>query len=278
MVDKKFDADVAQFCNVTGASTRDAKDFLKHHKRLDVAIDAYYTNPNEFSGRRKPESSSGTPSTSKLVSLFDKYKDPDEPEEITIDGTINLCEDLDVDPEDVVLLAVAYELKSPQMGRWTKKGWIDGWKNLGTDSIKGMKASLADLREQLRSNSAYFEKVYNYTFEFARSEGQRSLALDSALALWGLLLPCGFEGGALTSSSGDDDVSMEGDKWKEEYNKWWFDFLTEKGIKGISKDTWVMFLDFVRSTDAEFSNYDTEGSWPSIIDDFVEYAKARRDK
>ena len=48
-----------------------------------------------------------------------------------MDGTIKLCEELGVDPEDVVLLAVAYELKSPAMGQWTRKGWTDGWKALG---------------------------------------------------------------------------------------------------------------------------------------------------
>ncbi len=52
-------------------------------------------------------------------------------EDITVDGTIKLCEDLGVDPEDVVLLAVAYELKSPSMGQWQRKGWVDGWKSLG---------------------------------------------------------------------------------------------------------------------------------------------------
>ena len=47
-----------------------------------------------------------------------------------MDGTLKLCEDLGVDPEDVVLLAVAYELKSPRMAEWTRKGWIEGWKNV----------------------------------------------------------------------------------------------------------------------------------------------------
>ena len=52
-------------------------------------------------------------------------------DDITVDGTIRLCQDLGVDPEDVVLLAVAYELKSPAMGEWSRKGWTDGWKQLG---------------------------------------------------------------------------------------------------------------------------------------------------
>ena len=46
------------------------------------------------------------------------------------DGTIKFCQDLEVDPEDVVLLAVAYELKSPRVGQWMKQGWTDGWKGL----------------------------------------------------------------------------------------------------------------------------------------------------
>ncbi|KAF8970704.1 defective in Cullin neddylation protein 1 [Flammula alnicola] len=301
MVDKKLDNDVAQFCAITGASARDAKKFLDAHKRLDIAIDAYYDNPGAFSGSGRRKDSSA-PSTSKLGQLFDKYKgwcgisiigldilvqfglpdlfhplDPDE-DDITVDGTIKFCEDLEVDPEDVVLLAVAYELKSPRMGRWTKQGWIDGWKAIGTDSISGMKSALTRLRNRLASDPSYFQKVYNHTFDFARIEGQRSLGLETAQALWGLLLPHGFQGGALshiTTRDGDDDVKMDEEGWKEEYNQWWFDFLTQKGHKGVSKDTWVMFLDFIRSIDSNFSNYDMEAAWPSTIDDFVEYGKER---
>lgn len=53
-------------------------------------------------------------------------------DEITMDGTMQLCEDLGVNPdEDCVLYAIAFELKSPRMGEWNKKGWTDGWKSLG---------------------------------------------------------------------------------------------------------------------------------------------------
>ncbi|KAF9484185.1 defective in Cullin neddylation protein 1 [Pholiota conissans] len=272
MVDKKLDNDVAQFCAITGASARDAKKFIEAHKRLDIAIDAYYNNPTAFasSGRQK---SSTAPSTSKLGQLFDSYKDD---EDITVNGTIKFCEDLEVDPEDVVLLAIAYELKSPQMGVWKRQGWVDGWKSIGVDSIKGMQGAIPRLRSRLASDPEYFQKVYNHTFDFARSEGQRSLGLETAIAFWNLLLPLGLSGGALahvTTSDGDDDIKMDEEGWKE--YQWWFDFLNQKGIKGVSKDTWVMFLDFIRSIDSKFSNYDMEAAWPSTIDDFVEYGKER---
>ncbi|TFK36066.1 hypothetical protein BDQ12DRAFT_257920 [Crucibulum laeve] len=129
MVDRKMEEAITQFCGVTGASTKDAKKFLDKYKRVDVAIDAYYNDPNALATMGR-QTTSSQPSTSKLNALFDKYKDRDG-EDITVDGTIKLCEDLEVDPEDVVLLAIAYELKSPSLGQWKKQGWTEGWKNIG---------------------------------------------------------------------------------------------------------------------------------------------------
>ncbi|KAF5381521.1 hypothetical protein D9757_008166 [Collybiopsis confluens] len=291
---KPNDSDIAYFCSVTGASYKDAKKYLEKHKRLDAAVDAYYSNPSAFSTPPKPQTSA--PSTSKLNALFDEYKalDPDG-EDIAINGTIKLCTDLEKDPEDVVLLAVAYELKAPEIGRWTRKGWVDGWKANGCDSLPAMRNTVARLADQLGSDPAYFRKVYMFTFDLGRGEGARSLGMESAQAFWQLLLPCGLEGGALShipSTDNDHDVDMSGaEGWKSEYTQWWFEFLNEKGGKGVSKDTWNMFLDFLRSIDAQFEKYDMEGefflffsdnpsmaAWPSTIDDFVQYAKTRLSK
>ncbi|KAG5338793.1 hypothetical protein C0989_006220 [Termitomyces sp. Mn162] len=279
MTDQGMEDNIIQFVGVTGTSTRDARNFLEKYKRVDVAVDAYFNNPHEFNTPTRHQPAPAAPSTSKLTTLFNSYKDPDG-DEITVDGTIKLCGDLEVDPEDVVLLAVAFELKSPGIGRWTKQGWTEGWKALRVDTIPAMKALLPQLRAKLSNDPAYFRKVYNYTFEFGRSEGQRSLGMDSAQAFWALLLPHGLTGSALShirAESSDGDVSMEDEEgWKSEYVQWWFDFLNEKGGKGVSKDTWVMvciislslclsylksiqFLDFLRSIDCKFSNHNIEG-------------------
>ncbi|TCD63472.1 Scaffold-type E3 ligase [Steccherinum ochraceum] len=275
-----LDAQIQQFCTITSASVRDAKRFLEKYKRVEIAVDAYYNEPAQAQQASIPQ-----PSTSKLNALFDKYKDPDS-DEIAIDGTIKLCEDLKVDPEDVVLLSVAYQLKSPKMGEWSRKGWVDGWKELSCDTITAMSSTLVRLRDKLGSDSEYFAQVYNYTFDFSRPPGQRSLALDMAQGFWGLLIPHGLQGGALSHlarGAGSDDEDEEDDAmmgvdeegWKEEYTQWWFEYLTEKGGKGVSKDTWQMFLEFVRTIDAKFEKFDEEGAWPSTIDDFVAYARER---
>jgi hypothetical protein len=69
------------------------------------------------------------------------------------------------------------------------------------------------------------------------------LAIDTALAFWNLLLPTGLTGGALKRDLTGEDVNMDGEEssgWTDEHTQWWFQFLTEKGGKGVSKDTWMM--------------------------------------
>jgi DCN1-like protein 1/2 len=251
-----------------------------------------------------------------------------------VDGTLDFCSDLGVDPEDVVLLAVACELQSPSVGRWKKASWMQGWRGLGyvsflvpfllsfpasspflilligshpatgddsVESFEGMKAVIPRLRKKLSADSEYFRRVYLYTFDFGRAEGQRSLPMEIALAFWGLLLPIGLKGGALRrqpvdcgACGGDDSSFMKvdgggGGGWTEEHSQLWYDFLGEKNIKGVSKDTWAMvgvmlfpfpfplpssipgmgtnimwvkFLAFLRTIDAKFETYDMEGTFP----------------
>jgi DCN1-like protein 1/2 len=62
--------------------------------------------------------------------------------------------------------------------------------------------------------------------------------------------------------------------------------------KAVSRDTWVLFIDFLRSIDADFKEHDEEGesarmgqgfsadclvaAWPSTIDAFVEFAREKK--
>ncbi|CAE6511684.1 unnamed protein product [Rhizoctonia solani] len=247
---------VAQFQAITDSSKDQAVSTLKKHNyRLDAAVDAYY--------QALTDSPPAQVSTEKLGTLFNKYKEPDS-SDIGITGTIQWCEDLGVDPEDVSLLAVACELKSPRVGEWTKSGFVDGWKRLGCDSIDQMKATITTLRKKLSEDPDYFSRVYTYTFNFAKEEGARSISIESAIGFWTLLLNIGLSGPALPKNG-----------WTDTYTEWWFEFLKERGGKGVSKDTWAMLPEFIKVIDEKFENHDLEAAWPSTIDDFVEWAKEK---
>ncbi|KAI0032114.1 defective in Cullin neddylation protein 1 [Vararia minispora EC-137] len=250
------------------SSLRDAQRYIQKHKRLDAAIDAYYNDQ----ATRKQDAG---PSTTRINQLFDSYKDPDV-DQIKVDGTIRLCEDLGSDPEDVALLALAYELKSPTPAEWDRKGWVDGWRALGADTLEGMRSAVNKLRGRTASDPVYFSKVYNHTFDYVRTPGARSLGLDTAIPFWTLLIPHGLSDGAIAHRPTDGDESMGVEEgWQNEYTDWWFEFLNARGSKGVSKDTWSMFLEFIRSIDRGFANYDEEAAWPSTIDDFVAFARER---
>lgn len=244
---------VTQFRSITDSSKEEASNFLKKHNyRLDAAVDAYYQAITDSPA-----------SVQKIGKLFDEYKDKDG-DSIGIDGTIRWCSDLEVELEDVSLLAVAYELKSPSVGEWTRSGFVDGWKRLGCDTIPAMKTKIGQLRTKLSQDPEYFNKVYNYTFTFAKADGARSISIETAIAYWTLLLDIGLSGPALSHKG-----------WKTEYTQWWFEFLNEKGGKGVSKDTWTMLPDFIKTIDDKFEEHDLEAAWPSTIDDFVDWAKEK---
>jgi DCN1-like protein 1/2 len=74
-------------------------------------------------------------------------------------------------------------------------------------------------------------------------------ALKSRPSALSKLLP--GESATSTSSAIPPDFTMDDFEL-------WLEFQKEKG-KAVSKDTWSLFVDFIRTIDEEFKAYDEEG-------------------
>ncbi|SDA02409.1 BZ3501_MvSof-1269-A2-R1_Chr12-3g03581 [Microbotryum saponariae] len=249
---------VREFIDITGASPQEAARFLKTTSyRLDAALEAFFNDPTAMRAAEQQRLSGGEGGTSirNLDKLWDKYRDVEKPDEIHFEGTIRYCEDLGIAPEDIVMLAVAWLTKAPTMGHFSKKGWTDGWREARRDTIELQRSYIDRLRADLHKGDT-FRKVYAFTFDYAKAEGQKSMQYEIAQELWKLLIP---------SDPAADFPTSHLDLWLE--------FLRTRGERPVSKDTWNLFLDFTRTIDPLFQEHDEEAAWPSVIDDFVDFAR-----
>uniref|UniRef100_M4AIK5 DCN1-like protein n=2 Tax=Xiphophorus TaxID=8082 RepID=M4AIK5_XIPMA len=133
------------------------------------------------------------------------------------EGIEKFCEDIGVEPENVVMLVLAWKLDAQSMGYFTLQEWLRGMGSLQCDSTERLRNSLDYLRSVL-SDSTSFKLIYRYAFDFAR----------------------------------------------------------QSKYKVVNKDQWCNVLEFSRTINLDLSNYDEDGAWPVLLDEFVEWYKERQ--
>ncbi|CAN4102492.1 unnamed protein product [Withania somnifera] len=156
--------------------------------------------------------------------------------------------DTKVDPQDIVMLVLSWHMKASTMCEFSKQEFIGGLQSLGIDSLEKLREKLPFMRSEMRDEHK-FREIYNFAFSWAKEKGQKSLALDTAIGMWQLL--------------------FAEKQWPLVDH--WCQFLQARHNKAISRDTWSQLLEFARNVDPALSNYDAEGAWPYLIDEFVEY-------
>ena len=183
--------------------------------------------------------------------FFQKYKDARE-DSILAEGMEKFCEDLGVDPTEFVVLLIAWKFEARQMCTFTRSEFIKGCQKLKVHDVKSLKLAFPGLIQEVQSPQR-FQDLYLFTFSFGldHASGQRVLPMDMAVPLWELVF-----------SQQPPDILAR-----------WCNFLKATGVKGISRDTWQLFLPFCRTISSDLSNYDEAEAWPSLFDDFVDFER-----
>lgn len=125
------------------------------------------------------------------------------------------------------------------------------WRSLAAYGVKSME----DLRKLLPSfmdeAQRDFDSFYAFTYSFGldKEKGERVLPAVVALPLWQLVFSA---------------------KQKSPHLSRWLEFLERRGTRGITRDTWDLYLLFTRTIKEDLSNYNEMEAWPSLLDEFVE--------
>lgn len=241
---------VEEFLNITGAPKKVAITHLKKFQwNVEPATKEYLaqlSNPNPRNLQHQPKPMS-------VEELYKRYKDPYQ-DMIMAEGISRFCTDLEVDPQDIVMLVISWHMKAATMCEFSKKEFFDGLKSLKIDSLDNFRSRIPSVRSELKKKDKFVE-VYNFTFDWAKEKGQKSLQLETAIGMWQLLF------------------AVMNPKWP--YVDQWCEFLEERHKMSIPKDTWSQLLDFVRNVDSSLSNFDAERAWPYLVDEFVDYLKEK---
>eukprot|EP00339_Tiarina_fusa_P005682 CAMPEP_0117042870 /NCGR_PEP_ID=MMETSP0472-20121206/29825_1 /TAXON_ID=693140 ORGANISM="Tiarina fusus, Strain LIS" /NCGR_SAMPLE_ID=MMETSP0472 /ASSEMBLY_ACC=CAM_ASM_000603 /LENGTH=279 /DNA_ID=CAMNT_0004754221 /DNA_START=22 /DNA_END=861 /DNA_ORIENTATION=- len=210
------------------------------------------SNPSSASNKSKKsqESADSGGNRKKIQEMFDKYaegKDVMGPEAV-----MKFCDDLQVDPEHISVLILSWHFKAETMCYFKKEEFLTGCESLKCDSISKIMAALSQFPEELK-DAQKFKEIYEFAFLWSReSTDKKVLDIETALDMLELLL--------------DEEVYPFIGPFRT--------FLQEqKSYKGVNKDQWVSLLEFCKTVDEDFSNYDENGSWPVMLDEFVVWAR-----
>mmetsp|Transcript_15449 Transcript_15449/g.25248 ORF Transcript_15449/g.25248 Transcript_15449/m.25248 type:complete len:265 (+) Transcript_15449:428-1222(+) len=190
-----------------------------------------------------------------LEKTFETYKQFDH-DEIGAEGMMNFCNDIQVDPEDPVMVALSWSMGAANLGVYTREEFFRGMEKLGCASAQELVESgkMALFRNYLTNiHRPEFLEIYRYAYGWACEPDQKSLSKEVAVHLWPLLLrPLNFE-------------------LLDEFLK----FVEVSGSKGVTRDLWIQVYHFIvayKSANNSFSFHDPDNSaWPVVIDEFIEH-------
>lgn len=187
-----------------------------------------------------------------VESWFDELMNGDtgkiEPEGVEI-----LCNQLGLAPDSLEILIMSYLMNIQQMGYIDRTEFSKMAHHIKSKST--LKNHLVEQRMGLKFEMDMAKKLHRFAFDFCREKEKKIIDKETAVAM----LTCIMQ-----------------NRWK--LVNTFIDYLIKSTYRGINRDQWNNVFEFVR-TFGDFENvqdYDPDGAWPVMIDEFVEFVKASR--
>jgi len=235
-------------------------------------------------------------STARVRALFESYRDTEQPTIIGPEGFQQLCTDAEIPLDGALPLVLAWQLDAKEMANFTEQEWMAGFKALQISSLPQLTVALRDLEDLLifdkqpltRTPSspsiskskrpvggggeepysynrarywgyaadkvAAMQKFYQFCFALAKPEQARNIDMETATAFWSVILVPRYP-----------------------IMKDVIEFINQEksSLKGVHKDIWNMMWDFCQTVKPTLENYEADGAWPTLLDEFVVWKKSK---
>lgn len=189
---------------------------------------------------------------SAVQEIFDRFADVHEPTLIKMDGIINLCSEIGMDAaSDVRVLVMLFKLGAVSTpGAISSTEFTNGMRSLGFDSLAKLRERGIPTYDPGFIEEDNFREFYRFCFQYNR-ENKTIKSIEKEVVV--ALLPIAICG-------------------RSPYIIQFTEFLAANPITRINLDQWESFYAFSRSITPDLRNYDENGAWPILIDEFVRAA------
>ncbi len=199
--------------------------------------------------------------------LFDRYRavaeDAEDVEDLELEekdafgpnGMAQLLADLGLAEDDILAFAVAFKLGASRASRVTRAEFAAGLVALRCDSLPQLRALLPRLEGELLKTRR--KEIFCYAFKISRAPNAKTLDLESTRILLELFLPPAQFAHTLPFAE-------------------WLAGPGQSSYRSLNLDQFGNFYDFAHAgIAADLSNYDEDECWPCMIDEYVDWQRAR---
>ncbi|KAF8831793.1 hypothetical protein HHX47_DHR1000903 [Lentinula edodes] len=228
---------------------------------------------------------SETYAPARALALFQKYADADDCSVIGPAGLEELCNEAKIPMDGAMPLILAWQLDAKEMGTFTKDEWLKGTAKLRISTLPSLVIALSELDDLLISDKSpvksnpktdpydrgtylnyaknvkdAYQKLYIFCFSLAKPEQSRNIDMEVSSSFLPLLC-CSFTNGIL--SHGKTSTAL------------WSVILAPKYPIMQEVLEFIAMLEFCETVKVDLQDYESDGAWPTLLDDFVMWKKAR---
>jgi hypothetical protein len=190
--------------------------------------------------------------------LYSLLCDSDDPELIAMEGIGKLCELIGIDSQESPALMLLWRLGAvSKAGHITKDEFIKGMAKIRRTNLDGLKSYKSFLDSGFLDVDE-FREFFRFTHIFSREGTKKSLEKELVRELLPIVI--------------DSNRAPHLDSFLK-----FLEAPESAEFTHISIDAWDSFYVFNKNVHPSLVDYDTEGSWPTILDCFVDW-KRKNDK